>query len=164
MYLACRTFLAQVKWNFKTQWPSQSRQVQIQKCCSKIKNSEVKKKVLSQSNVICHLSFPLGNALQEISFYLIEWTSRPYFMIRCSIKLKDIEFLGGPRTYSVNFFSASLGQTELFCNRLTKMHELFGLQSSTCCSYTSTCRERCRKHVKIPTNVQIYICICIKKY
>lgn len=63
MYVAHRKFLAQVKWNFRTQWPGQRRQVQIQKCCSKINNLEEMGKVLSQSNMIFHLSLPLGTPL-----------------------------------------------------------------------------------------------------
>jgi len=59
-------------------------------------------------------------------------------MIRYTIKQKDVKFLGGLQTsYSVNFFSASLGHTKLFYNCLTKMHMLFGLQSSACHSYNT---------------------------
>lgn len=80
-------------------------------------------------------------------------------MVRYTIKLKNVKFLGGLRTsYSVNFFSASLGQIKLFCKHLTKMHELFVLQTSTCCSYIPVRKERCRKHAKLPTK-QANICL-----
>lgn len=62
--------LSTSQMELETQWPSQSRQIQIQKRCSEVKNSEVNKNVLSQSNDL------------PFKFFFMNCCVREYFLLK----------------------------------------------------------------------------------